>query len=123
MALSSDERRRRERAGRCAETLAAAYLICKGYRILGWRYRCRYGEIDLIARRGRRLAFVEVKTRPTLPEAQAALGELQARRIYDAAESWLARRPRQHGCDICFDAVLVVAGRLPRHLPNALQPL
>ena len=116
-------RQRRESAGRFAEAVAAALLVCKGYRILAWRYRSRLGEIDLIARRGRRLAFVEVKARPTIDRAMAALGETQTRRIWAAAEHWVGRHPRHLGCEMGFDAVLVIGGRVPRHLPNALQPL
>lgn len=116
-------RQRRESAGRYAEAVAAFLLVCKGYRILAWRHRSRLGEIDLIARRGRRLAFVEVKARPTLDRAMAALGETQTRRIWAAAEHWVARHPRHQGCEMGFDAVLVIGGRMPRHLPNALQPL
>lgn len=117
------ERQRRERAGRAAEVAAALLLMCKGYRILAWRHRSRLGEIDLIARRGRRLAFVEVKARPTLDEARHSLGDAQTRRIWDAAEHWVGRRPHLKTCELGFDAVFVIPRRLPRHLPNALQPL
>ena len=60
---ASAERIGRYRRGRLSEWLAAAALLAKGYRILGRRVRTPYGEIDLIALRGRRLAFVEVKRR------------------------------------------------------------
>ena len=61
----SPDRIARYRRGRLSEWLAAAALLAKGYRILGRRVRTPYGEIDLIAVRGRRLAFVEVKRRAT----------------------------------------------------------
>ena len=53
----------------------------------------------------------------------AALGDGQARRIWDAAEAWVRHHPRHQGRTWGFDVVVVVPGRLPRHLPNALQPL
>src|SRR5262245_23358717 len=59
--MASPERIARYRRGRLSEWLAAAVLLGKGYRLLGRRIRTPFGEIDLIALRGRRLAFVEVK--------------------------------------------------------------
>ena len=63
--MTADERRARLRRGRLAETLAAAALMAKGYRILGRNVKTRAGEIDIIAVRGQRIAFVEVKRRLT----------------------------------------------------------
>lgn len=96
-------------------------LMSKGYRILARRHRTPHGEIDLIAARGRRIAFVEVKRRGTLSDAEAALTPYQARRVAMAADFWIARRPRFRDHEIGLDAILVVPGRLPRHLPNALD--
>lgn len=114
-------RRLAERRGRLAERLAAALLLAKGYRILARRHRSRYGEIDLIAVRGRRLAFVEVKARPTFDEAEQSLTDGQAARIADAAEQWVWRHPAYRAHEIGLDAVLIMPWRLPRHAPNALQ--
>ena len=64
-----DDRRARRTAylfGQKAETLAALWLRLKGYRILARRFRAPPGEIDLVARRGRVLALVEVKARADL---------------------------------------------------------
>jgi putative endonuclease len=118
-----EDRRKRERGGRLAELAAAALLLLKGYRILARRHRSQFGEIDLIAVRGRRLAFVEVKRRRTIDVAQAATTSRQADRIAQAAEQWVWRHPafRQH--EIGLDVVLLAPGRLPRHQPNALQPV
>jgi putative endonuclease len=114
------ERIGRLRRGRMAEWFAALLLTAKGYRLVARRCRTPFGEIDIIAVRGRRIAFVEVKRRHTLAEAEAALTDGQARRIADAAEFWLARHPRYQDCDIGLDAILVMPRMLPRHLPNAL---
>ena len=90
---ASAERIGRYRRGRFSEWLAAAALLAKGYRILGRRVRTPYGEIDLIALRGRRLAFVEVKRRATRGEAEAAVTSRQAGRIARAAAFWVSRHP------------------------------
>ena len=87
----SPDRIARYRRGRLSEWVAAAALLARGYRILGRRVRTPYGEIDLIAVRGRRLAFVEVKRRATRLEAEAALTPRQAGRIARAAEFWVSR--------------------------------
>jgi len=114
-------RRMRERRGRIAEWIAAAFLCLKGYRILARRYRSKLGEIDLIAVRGRRLAFVEVKRRPTIEEAEAAISFRQAERLARAAEQWVWRHPAYRNHEIGLDVLLLAPGKLPRHRPNALQ--
>ena len=108
-------RRRAERGGRRAETLAAWWLRLKGYAILARRVRTPVGEIDLIVRRGRVVAFVEVKARATGNEAALALDEYRLRRVAAAAEA-LAPRFARLGDDIRIDAVVVVPARLPRHM-------
>jgi putative endonuclease len=119
--VSTTERRERYQRGLFAEILAAALLMLKGYRILARRHRTRLGEIDLIAVRGQRLAFVEVKRRPTLNEAAQSIGERQTQRIAAAAEQWVWKHPAFHSHQIGLDAVVVAPGRWPCHLANALQ--
>lgn len=114
------ERRARLRRGRISEAVAAALLIAKGYRILGRRVKTRAGEIDIIAARGKRLAFVEVKRRRTREAAEAAISPRQAARIRAAADYWLARRPRYHEHEQGFDLILLVPGHWPRHIANGL---
>lgn len=115
------ERRARLRRGLVAEWLASATLMAKGYRIIALRHRTPFGEIDIIAARGQRLAFVEVKRRRTLADAEAALTPHQAGRIARAADYWLDRHPAFRHHEIGLDGVLVMPRRLPRHLPNALD--
>lgn len=97
--------------------------MARGYRILERRYRRRAGEIDIIALRGRRLAFVEVKYRPTIGEAAAAISDRQAARIAEAAERWVWQHPAYHAHEIGLDAVLVARYAWPRYVANALQPV
>jgi putative endonuclease len=118
---ASPERIERYRRGRLSEWVAAAALLAKGYRILARRTRTPHGEIDLIAVRGRRLAFVEVKRRATRLEAEAAITPRQAARIARAAEFWVSRNPRYRNHEQGLDVVFVMPGRLPVHVPNALH--
>jgi putative endonuclease len=109
-----------EKRGRGAETLACWYLRLKGWRILARRARVPGGEVDIVARRGRMLAFVEVKARGSAEEAAYALDEWRLRRVVVAAER-LTPRYRRDGDDVRIDALFVVPGRWPRHLPNIWQ--
>jgi putative endonuclease len=117
----TDSRQRAERRGRRAETIAAWYLRLKGFRILARRYRTPVGEIDLIARRGRLVAFVEVKQRPTPGEAAEAVGPAGRRRIARAAAAWLATHPAAAGLDFRFDVVITSPARLPSHICGAFD--
>lgn len=116
------ERIGRYRRGRLAEWLAAAAMLARGYRILARRCRTPYGEVDLIAVRGRRVAFIEVKRRATRLEAQAAVTPRQAQRVARAAEFWVGRNPAYREHEQGLDIVFVTPGGLPQYLANALQP-
>jgi putative endonuclease len=109
-----------EKRGRSAETLACWYLRLKGWRILARRARVLGGEVDIVARRGRILAFVEVKARANEEAAAFALDDWRLRRVVVAAER-LAPRYMRPGDDIRIDALFVVPRRWPRHLPNVWQ--
>lgn len=113
-------RQKAEQRGRGAETLACWYLRLKGWRILARRVRVAGGEVDIVARRGRMLAFVEVKARPTREAADWSLDQYRLRRVAAAAER-LAPRFMRDGDAVRIDALYVVPGRLPRHLANVWQ--
>jgi putative endonuclease len=104
-----------------AETIAAILLTLKGYSILARRYAVKGGEIDLIARRGRAIAFVEVKARADLSAAADSISPAKRRRIGRAARAWLSRNPWAADFVLRGDAVFVAPGRLPRHLPAAYR--
>lgn len=120
--MSGASRRAAERRGHRAEALAALLLRAKGYRILDKRFRSRAGEIDLVARRWKRLAFVEVKIRETAGDAAWAVTPRQQARIIRAAEHWLAIRGATGGdLDMSFDVVLVAPWGWPRHIESAFR--
>jgi putative endonuclease len=112
-------RRRAERRGRLAEWLCLWHLRLRGWHIVAQGWRCPAGEIDIVARRGRVLAIVEVKSRAAVAVAANALAPRQRRRIARAAEALLLSRPDLAGLDIRFDVMLVMPGRLPRHWRDA----
>lgn len=114
------ERQIRERRGYRAEWIAALLLVAKGYRIVARRQKTRLGEIDMVARRGRRLAFVEVKARATMALCEASITAEQRARVRRAADRFLSRNPALAGCDIAFDAVFIVPRAWPRHIENGL---
>jgi putative endonuclease len=102
-----------------AETMAAAFLRLTGWRVLARNWRCAAGEIDIIARRRRILAFIEVKTRAELAVAGEAIGVRQRERIRRAASLYLARHPTLMDLDARFDAMLILPWRWPVHLRDA----
>jgi putative endonuclease len=109
-----------EKRGRGAETLACWYLRLKGWHILARRARVPGGEVDIVARRGRMLAFVEVKARATEDAAAFALDDWRLRRVAVAAQR-LAPRFLREGDDLRIDALFIVPGRWPKHLANVSQ--
>ncbi|MGE0151826.1 MAG: YraN family protein [Reyranellaceae bacterium] len=117
-----ERKRRAERYGRSAETLAVLALRLRGYRILARRFRSPQGEIDIVARRGRTLAIVEVKARPDRDGAVLALTLGQRLRIERAAQALVARHPQLAVCDLRFDLMLVGRRRWPRLIADAWRP-
>jgi len=115
------QRRIAFRFGLSAESRAAAFLIAKGFRILARRFRTPLGEIDIVARRRGVLVFIEVKARDSFDAAAEAISKRQQSRIIAAAQLWLASHPEDAMRDMRFDVVLVVPGRLPRHLQAAFD--
>lgn len=115
------ERRRRYRRGLRGEVAAMLALMLKGYLPVAWRYKTPLGEIDLILRRGRRLAFVEVKARRTHDAAAVAVHVRNQYRVVRAAQYYLASHPQPATCEIRFDVCLVAWYRWPKHIPHAFM--
>ncbi len=112
-------RAEREARGRRGEALAAWYLRLKGWRIVAQRLKTPRGEIDLIARRGRVVAFVEVKWRASAAELDLAIDAYRLRRVAAAAEA-VAHRYAKADDVQRIDVLLLAPGRFPRHMANAL---
>ena len=103
------EKRRFWRKGYFAEEFCRLYLLLHGYRILAHRYKTGRGEIDLIARRGGQIAFIEVKARKTERDGGEAVQAKSMRRITDAAKLFLAGHAQHHNCDMRFDVMIVTS--------------
>ena len=103
---------RNDLTGRWGEETAAAYLRRRHYTIVAANYRCRLGEIDLIAEDGRYLAFVEVKLRKSgaFAPARAFVDRRKQEKLRITAECWLAEHPAG-GLQPRFDVAEVYAPR------------
>jgi putative endonuclease len=113
------ERHKALRRGARAETFAAIALRLKGWRIAERNFRCSQGEIDIIARKGDLIAFVEVKARASRTEAIDAVGFETRRRIAAAASVWISRQRDADRLSWRFDIVAVTPGRWPSHHQDA----
>jgi putative endonuclease len=107
--------------GVSAESRAAAYLVGRGYVIVARRFKSPVGEVDIVARRGAELVFVEVKARHRLDDAALSVTPRQQRRIVAAAEAWLADHPDDGMRDIRFDVILVARTGRTQHIAAAFD--
>ena len=98
--------------GRHAEELAAAFLHQQGLKLVARNYRCRFGEIDLIARDGKTLVFVEVRMRTSnaFGGAAASITAAKRKKLLRTARHYLSGVARPPACR--FDALLISG---PRH--------
>lgn len=110
--------RRNEFRGYLGETIATILLWCKGYRILKHRYKWKGGEIDIIAKRGNKISFVEVKTRKSEEKCQIAITPRQLHRIRRTSQLFLKRNPRYLSYDLSYDVILVADWSFPKHIEN-----
>jgi putative endonuclease len=120
---AAGDRAKRHRRGQWAESLCVWRLRLAGWRILSRRFvtgrGSGAGEVDIVARRGKVVAMIEVKARGDLAAAAESIGARQQRRITRGAEAFLARHPHLGALQIRFDAMLVLPWRMPRHIPDA----
>ncbi|MEM6664904.1 MAG: YraN family protein [Pseudomonadota bacterium] len=99
-----------------AEDMAARHLEARGYRVMARRARFQGGEIDLVARSGNLIAFVEVKRRRSLSEGAHAVTARQQKRIVTAALGWLGANPGHDTCDLRFDVIVLAPDRKSGHM-------
>ncbi len=114
-------RRAAEARGRQGEALAAWWLRLRGWRIVARRQRVAAGEVDLVARRGGTLAFIEVKWRGNAADLATSVDAWRLRRVA-AAAAMLAPRLARPQENIRIDVMLLAPWRLPHHLTNVWQP-
>jgi len=112
-------KRKANRRGQRAEWLAAFSLQLKGYRIVARGMRTKSGEIDIIAKKGKLVAIVEVKYRKNLEDALNAVNHTSQQRIANAANLWLAAQHNYAELSLRFDIIAVLPGKWPRHFAGA----
>lgn len=132
MASPSPSKPNRRRAahdfGLRAEKSAAWFLRLKGYRIIAERYRNHYGEIDLLAVRGKMLVAIEVKARKSLAECADTVPPHKQQKIMRAMEGLMASSGKIAGLagaserNIRFDVIWIVRGVWPHHIKDAWRP-
>ena len=113
--------RRAHALGVDAEAAACAALAREGWTVLGQRLRTPAGEIDVVAEKDGLLAFVEVKSRPTLSAAALSLSPRQRARLLAAAEILLAQHPGWGSAGVRFDVLLVDAAGAVRRVADAFR--
>ncbi|MGL5839091.1 MAG: YraN family protein [Sphingorhabdus sp.] len=115
--MLTERRQKAEQRGRRGEAIAAWWLRLQGWRIVGQRLKTPRGEVDLVARRGRTVAFIEVKARRKNTDIATAIDAFRLRRVAAAAEQLLPRYGK--GVEnMRIDVILVAPWRLPHHLVN-----
>lgn len=93
------------------ERVACRYLRQHGYKILHQNFRCRLGEIDLIAREGGELVFIEVRTRrgTAFGRAEESIGRTKQQKVKKVAQFYLVQQGTQEDFPCRFDVVTVDA--------------
>lgn len=115
-------RKAAEARGRWGERRAALWLRLTGWRILDQRVKTPQGEVDLVARKGKLVAFIEVKTRATAAQLDLAIDEYRLRRVVAAANALAARYAGPDDA-ITIDVILIAPRRWPRRIENAWMPI
>ena len=110
---------RSRRTGRRWEWLVALWLMAKGYRLLGFRLKTPFAEIDILARRGPVVAVIEIKRRGSLAEALAAVAPTQRDRLRRAAVFLLRGQGPAARAVIRLDLIALAPGHWPRHVRGA----
>ena len=111
----SNKRKKAYRRGHIAEFLAAIFLLLRGYRVAARRFKTPVGEVDLIARKGDLVIFVEVKARASHQSALDSITRTAQRRIEAAANWWISQQRDGARLSWRFDVITVVPRRWPRH--------
>lgn len=112
--------RRAYRTGHRNEWWAALYLMAKGYQIIGFRLKTPQAEIDLLARKGRQLVVIEVKSRQDMALAQLSLSPDQRDRLLRAGYHLCSSRPSLARLSPRLDLIALSPRRWPRHIQNLM---
>lgn len=120
--MTGEIRTRQQQIGDQGEDLVCRHLQQQGWQILAQQWRCRWGELDIVAHQGSTLAFVEVKTRTQINWDQGgrlAITAGKQRKLIRAAMTFLSRFPDLAELDCRFDVALI---RHPVASGSSLSP-
>lgn len=107
--------------GVLAELIAALCLILKGYKILKMRYRTKFGEIDIVAKKSNLILVVEVKARSSELIVEEVISQNQINRIKNAAQFFISKNKNFQNCDVRFDFIEVNKFLMPKHYVNFIS--
>lgn len=114
-------RQQAERFGRKSERAAEIFLRLNGYQILARRVKTPVGELDLVAKRGQSVAFIEVKARRGPGALMLAIEQIKPQRHRRAAQYWLAKNQQYASHQQQFDVIGLAPWRWPIHIQNAFM--
>jgi len=117
----TESRRKAHTRGLSAENFAAWYLRLTGWRILKQRYKTKAGEIDLIAKKRKTVAFIEVKARKSRQAALEAVTPASQQRIVRAAKIFVAEHPKAGFFTLRFDVMIIRPWAVPERILNAFE--
>lgn len=104
-----------------AEDMAMEHLAGKGFSVLKKRFKTKFGEIDLVCKKGNLICFVEVKIRQRQEDALESITKRTRQRIEQSALVFMAENPQFKNCDLRFDVVAISAPFDILHLDNAWE--
>jgi putative endonuclease len=118
----------RKNIGTIGEQISVNYLAHKGYQILSKNYHCRYGEIDIVAKKEDVLVFIEVKTRTATPfeQIKSAISRSKQYKLSLAAQAFITQYIEFEDLEMRFDIILCNHNPLTnnysvRHIPDAFD--
>lgn len=103
-----------------AELLTAQYFNKLGFSVIFLRYKTKFGEIDLILKRGNQIVFIEVKARSIILPIDQLITQKQIDRNYAAAEFFLSQFPEYLTYECRFDIVILHKDRIIHHIENII---
>ena len=112
-----DQKRQHYYFGLIAEKIAAFYLRCKFYQIIAERFKSPFGEIDLIAKRGKQIIFIEIKARKDA-SLMDFISRRQQGRINKAAQYFLLKNAKYQNYHLRFDAIIMNKYFIPTHFKS-----
>jgi putative endonuclease len=109
--------------GILAEKISIFLLIIKGYKILKWRYKSRFGEVDIIAKKAKIIVAIEVKARKSSSKIiiEEILSLKQIERVKKSAQFFVSENLQFHNYDLRFDFIEVNQFYWPKHYLNFIS--